>query len=110
MVDHLVVQTQQVADKVAQTTNLQLLATTSLSTVLFRLNHQGVENLDALNQKVRIEALTRGVAVLGETTIDGQSALKFTILNPCLSMSDFDNLLNQINQLAQELIDTSSLV
>lgn len=110
MVDHLLIQTQQVADKISHTANLQLLATPSLSTVLFRLNHQGVENLDALNQKVRIEALTRGVAVLGETTIEGQSALKFTILNPCLSMSDFDNLLNQINQLARELIDTNSLV
>lgn len=110
MVDHLLQQTQQVAQKVAQTANLQLLAQPSLSTVLFRLNHQNVKNLDLLNQMVRIEALTRGVAVLGETTIEGQSALKFTILNPCLSLSDFDNLLNQINQLAQELIDTKSLV
>lgn len=110
MVDHLLQQTQQVAEKVAQTANLQLLAQPSLSTVLFRLNHQNVKNHDVLNQKVRIEALTRGVAVLGETTIEGQSALKFTILNPCLSMSDFDNLLNQINQLAQELIDTKTLV
>jgi diaminobutyrate-2-oxoglutarate transaminase len=60
-------------------------------------------DIDALNKKLRIEALVKGVAVLGETVVDGKVALKFTILNPCLTMADFELLLNNINQLALTL-------
>jgi diaminobutyrate-2-oxoglutarate transaminase len=45
----------------------------------------------------------RGVAVLGETVIAGKTALKLTILNPCLTLSDFEQLLNDIDALALEL-------
>lgn len=103
MYDHLIEQTVEVAELVSSHTNLELLAEPSLSTVLFRCNHQGVKELDQLNQLVRVEALVRGIAVLGETTVEGKSALKFTILNPCLALSDFENLLNQIDTLALEL-------
>ncbi len=102
MYDHLLAQTQQVAKLVAQREHFELLATPSLSTVLFRVVRTGVD-LDELNQHVRIEALTRGIAVLGETVIDTKSALKFTILNPCLTLDDFEQLLSQIEQLAEKL-------
>ncbi|MGR5177776.1 pyridoxal phosphate-dependent class III aminotransferase [Vibrio parahaemolyticus] len=103
MYDHLMAQTQEVAKLVSEHQHFELLANPSLSTVLFRaVNHSGAD-LDQLNQKIRVEALTRGVAVLGETVVKGHSALKFTILNPCLELSDFENLLNNINQLALEL-------
>ncbi len=103
MYDHLVEQTVDVAQLVKAHDNFELLAEPSLSTVLFRCNHRESMNLDQLNQLVRVEALVRGIAVLGETTVEGQSALKFTILNPCLALSDFENLLNQIDTLALEL-------
>ncbi|EVU21277.1 diaminobutyrate-pyruvate transaminase & L-2,4-diaminobutyrate decarboxylase domain protein [Vibrio parahaemolyticus V-223/04] len=48
--------------------------------------------------------MTRGIAVLGETIVDGKTALKFTILNPCLTTSDFESLLSKINMLAVELV------
>ncbi|MGD8112240.1 pyridoxal phosphate-dependent class III aminotransferase [Vibrio sp. TRT 17S01] len=102
MYDHLLVQTQDVAELVRNHQSFELLAEPSLSTVLFRTTFNG-QDLDQLNQQVRIEALVRGIAVLGETTVDGKSALKFTILNPCLALSDFEKLLNDINQLAVEL-------
>ncbi|MGV2987015.1 pyridoxal phosphate-dependent class III aminotransferase [Vibrio sp. E150_011] len=104
MVDHLIEQAQDVAQLVKQHGNFELLATPSLSTVLFRAAHHEVEDLDQLNKIIRLEALTRGVAVLGETVVKGQSALKFTILNPCLTLSHFETLLNNINQLALELV------
>ncbi|USD40048.1 pyridoxal phosphate-dependent class III aminotransferase [Vibrio sp. SCSIO 43135] len=103
MYDHLLEQTLQVADMVDAQPHLELLARPSLSTVLLRTTHGDSSDWDKLNQKVRIEALVRGIAVLGETVIDGKSALKFTILNPCLTLSDFEKLLQNINQLAQEL-------
>ncbi|MCL9781921.1 pyridoxal phosphate-dependent class III aminotransferase [Vibrio sp. S4M6] len=103
MYDHLLEQTQAVAKLVDVHPNLELLAQPSLSTVLFRAT--GSENIDQLNQKLRIEALTRGVAVLGETTVSGHTALKLTILNPCLKISDFESLLSKITTLALELAE-----
>ena len=63
-----------------------------------KLRRDGYEGLE-------VEALTRGVAVLGETVVDGKSALKFTILNPCLTTSDFTSLINKIQTLAIELAE-----
>ncbi|WP_299018118.1 pyridoxal phosphate-dependent class III aminotransferase [uncultured Photobacterium sp.] len=103
MYDHLLGQTQKVADMINQSADLELLAAPSLSTVLFRHVGFGAVDADQLNKHLRMEALVKGVAVLGETVVGGKVALKFTILNPCLKMSDFEGLLNQINQLARSL-------
>lgn len=103
MYDHLLAQTLQVAELVRQHQSFELLAEPSLSTVLFRAVNEQAADLDELNKAVRLQALVRGVAVLGETIVDGKTALKFTILNPCLTMSDFDSLLVKIEALAAEL-------
>lgn len=103
MYDHLLEQTLQVADLVRQHKAFELLAEPSLSTVLFRTVDSQATDLDELNKAVRLEALVRGVAVLGETIVDGKTALKFTILNPCLKISDFESLLAKIETLASEL-------
>jgi len=104
MYDHLLGQTQQVANLVRNSEGFELLAEPALSTVLFRAVSNEAVDLDELNKALRLEALVRGVAVLGETVVDGKSALKFTILNPCLKISDFESLLNKINTLAAELV------
>lgn len=103
MYDHLLEQTQLVANLVRQHPAFELLAEPSLSTVLFRLAGESFGDLDKLNQRVRVDALTHGIAVLGETIIDGKTALKFTILNPCLELSDFESLLDKITTLAKAL-------
>lgn len=105
MVDHLIEQTQQVANLIRNHEGFELLAEPSLSTVLFRANNATVTDLDTLNKTLRLQALTRGIAVLGETVVDDKSALKFTILNPCLKISDFESLLSKINTLALELAE-----
>lgn len=103
MYDHVIEQTQTVAELIEAHQGFELLAQPSLSTVLFRAVDANATDLDELNKALRLEALVRGVAVLGETVVDGKSALKFTILNPCLKISDFESLLNKINTLAIEL-------
>ncbi|OIQ24604.1 pyridoxal phosphate-dependent class III aminotransferase [uncultured Vibrio sp.] len=105
MYDHIIEQTLEVADLVREHDGFELLAEPTLSTVLFRANGTCEGSADKLNQKVRIEALVRGIAVLGETVVAGHSALKFTILNPCLTLADFETLINDINQLVFELAD-----
>ncbi|CAE6895295.1 COG0160 4-aminobutyrate aminotransferase and related aminotransferases [Vibrio sp. B1FLJ16] len=103
MYDHLLNQTLEVADMIRDNDHFELLAEPSLSTVLFRATHESAD-LDELNKALRLEALTRGTAVLGETIVDGKTALKFTILNPCLTTSDFESLLSKIHMLAVELV------
>lgn len=105
MYDHLLAQTIEVSQLIKNHEGFELLAEPSLSTVLFRSVSKHVTDLDSLNQTLRLEALTRGVAVLGETVVDGCSALKFTILNPCLKISDFESLLKKIDTLAAELAE-----
>ncbi|MBE8570448.1 MULTISPECIES: pyridoxal phosphate-dependent class III aminotransferase [unclassified Vibrio] len=103
MYDHLLEQTLEVADMIRDNKHFELLAEPSLSTVLFRATNESAE-LDELNKTLRLEALTRGIAVLGETIVDDKTALKFTILNPCLTTADFESLLSKINTLAAELV------
>ncbi|MBS9897557.1 MULTISPECIES: pyridoxal phosphate-dependent class III aminotransferase [Vibrio] len=103
MYDHLLEQTLEVADMIRDNKHFELLAEPSLSTVLFRATHESAD-LDELNKTLRLEALTRGIAVLGETIVDDKTALKFTILNPCLTTVDFESLLSKINTLAAELV------
>jgi len=103
MIDHLIEQTRAVADMISQSEDFELLSEPNISTVLFRCVSSKVDN-DELNRVLRLEALVRGVAVLGETIVDGKTALKFTILNPCLKLEDFKNLLSSISALANKLI------
>lgn len=103
MYDHLLEQTLEVADMIRDNKHFELLAEPSLSTVLFRATHESAD-LDELNKTLRLEALTRGIAVLGETIVDDKTALKFTILNPCLTTADFESLLSKIHMLAVELV------
>ncbi|WP_157037782.1 pyridoxal phosphate-dependent class III aminotransferase [Photobacterium aquae] len=103
MYDHLLNQTQQVADMVNQSADFELLADPALSTVLLRyVGNNDAAMHDRINKQLRIDALVEGKAVLGETVVDGKVALKFTILNPCLTQADFESLLNAIRQVAAQ--------
>lgn len=107
--DYLLELTQQVASNIEQNDHFSLCCTPLLSTVLFRLTPslQG-ELTDAefnqLHQQLRLQLLTSGDAVIAETKVDGQLALKFTLLNPCLTISDFDSLLTKIQSTALALL------
>jgi len=100
MYDHLIRLTQDVAALVRKTDKLELLAQPQLSTVLFRFNHAENADLSMINQRLRLDLLTAGVAVLGETKINGGTCLKLTILNPCLQLADFEKLFSDITGFA----------
>ncbi|MFT6139932.1 MAG: diaminobutyrate-2-oxoglutarate transaminase/L-2,4-diaminobutyrate decarboxylase, partial [Psychromonas sp.] len=110
MYDKLIELTQAVAKSVQQNSHFELCCEPLLSTVLFRLNprYQGALTLNEFNQlqqKLRLQLLTSGDAVIGETKVDGKLYLKFTLLNPCLTLSDFDNLFEKIEMHAQQLMN-----
>lgn len=109
MYDGLIELTRAVAKSVQQNSHFELCCEPVLSTVLFRLSsqYQGELTLNEFNQlqqKLRLQLLTCGDAVIAETKVDGKLYLKFTLLNPCLTLSDFDELFKKIETHAQQLI------
>ena len=111
MYDHLISLTQDVAALVTATDKFELLAQPQLSTVLFRYNNLSTNNdvtieheeeISVINQRLRLDLLTAGQAVLGETKINGYTCLKLTILNPCLQLNDFQSLFTKIADFAAE--------
>ena len=105
MVDHLLNQTQIVADLVNQNPKFELLAAPSLSTVLFRYRPSSKSiDLDLINKQLRLEALVKGQAVIGETKVDGKICLKMTLLNPCLRIADFEQLLIKLERVGDEIL------
>ena len=83
---------------ITETSALNLVATPQLSTVLFRVNLPDMDQgqRDQLHRTLRHQLLVKGVAVLGETVIEGEVTLKITILNPLLTQDDFTKLFAQI--------------
>ncbi|WP_428424276.1 pyridoxal phosphate-dependent decarboxylase family protein [Methylibium sp.] len=105
MVDHLLMQTKAVAALVQKLPAFELLAKPNLSTVLFRFIGRSGQagDVNDFNRCLRARLLKSGVAVIGETTLDGRAALKLTILNPCLPMRHFESLFQLIEEVALEL-------
>ncbi|MDM5181943.1 aspartate aminotransferase family protein [Massilia sp. DJPM01] len=102
MVDHLLQQTTAIARLIRESQHFELLAPPVLSTVLFRYTDlPETQSSDAFNRQLRVALLKRGIAVLGETTVAGKVALKLTILNPCLSITMFADLFENIVELAE---------
>jgi L-2,4-diaminobutyrate decarboxylase len=91
------------AEVVRVRSEFELLAPPQLSTVLFRHRPRcDGEDSDRLNRRLRTSLLKSGLAILGETTIEGSVALKMTILNPNLDSRDFSSLLDKIVDHARE--------
>ncbi|MEL0630103.1 aspartate aminotransferase family protein [Psychromonas aquatilis] len=109
--DYLLSLTQQVATKIQQHKHFELCCTPLLSTVLFRLSSEiqgdlSDQQFNQLHQTLRLQLLTSGNAVIAETKVDGKLVLKFTLLSPCLTLSDFDLLLEKIEHSTLALINT----
>lgn len=101
MYDKLLELTAQVAALIKQNPHFELCCQPLLSTVLFRLSkqYQGaltLEEFNQLHQNLRLQLLSSGDAVIAETKVDGKLYLKFTLLNPCLTLSEFDSLFYKI--------------
>lgn len=106
MVDHLIQLAGLAAQRIQQHPDFELLAPAQLSTVLFRYaaaRESNADRRDAFHRRLRALLLESGQAVLGETTVQGQVALKLTILNPCLGPADIDALLGKVANAASLL-------
>jgi len=111
MIDHLLQLTLAAAKAIHQLPEFELLAPPCLTTVLFRyIASTSGESIDGFNRKLRSVLLKTGVAVIGETTVDGKASLKLTLLNPCLTIDELNSLFQRISVVAQNLISGNVLM
>ncbi|NEA32906.1 pyridoxal-dependent decarboxylase [Streptomyces sp. SID13031] len=92
------------AARVVADSQLELLAPVTLTTVLFRVAGRGLAaaELDAVQGEVRRRLLTSGRVLIGRTRIPARGgrpaavALKLTLLNPNATVTDIEDLLDQV--------------
>ncbi|MGU3643938.1 pyridoxal phosphate-dependent decarboxylase family protein [Microbacterium sp. C23T] len=94
-----------VGDEIAADPELELVGRTQLSTVLFRVRPDGVDDTtrDALVAGVRRVLFESGRALVAKTVIDGRPCLKLTLLNPETTLDDIRLILGMVKDAATTL-------
>jgi L-2,4-diaminobutyrate decarboxylase len=85
--------------------SLELARQPSLNTILFRYvptPAAGPEELDRVNDAIRLSLLHAGRAVIGRTRLDGRVFLKLTLMNPTTTAADLHELLTLVTVAAEE--------
>jgi L-2,4-diaminobutyrate decarboxylase len=89
MIDRCMMLAREVAALLARDPAFELLHEPEMTCVVFRLR-------GADNDAIRHAMFNAGEAVLGHTVVAGRSALKFTLLNPTVTLADYAALLDCI--------------
>lgn len=99
-------QAQHLAKLIQNSPNLTLLAKVSLNVVCFRYHVPNLEEnlLTKLNQEILIQLQEKGYAVPSATTLAGKFGLRVAIVNHRSIRSDFDFLVNKVEELGQEIL------
>ncbi|PZF54992.1 pyridoxal-dependent decarboxylase [Curtobacterium sp. MCSS17_008] len=97
--------TERVHDHVAGHADLELVAPTQLSTVLFRWQPEGVSEAeaDALVAPIRAALLAEGRVLVAKTVVDGRPCNKLTLLNPSTSAEQVVSALDHVVATAERL-------
>lgn len=97
--------TERVHEHVAAHPDLELVAPTQLSTVLFRWQPDGVSDAeaDALVAPLRAALLAEGRVLIAKTVVDGRPCSKLTLLNPTTSTEQVVASLHHVVETAARL-------
>lgn len=71
--------------------------------VCFRMNRPGVDDLDALQLRIREELVHSGAFYLSKASLRGQAYLRTTLINPRTTESDLSALLMAVREAASQL-------
>jgi L-2,4-diaminobutyrate decarboxylase len=85
--------------------DLQLMCEPQLSTVVFRILPRTASiDADELNARVRQRLFESGRAVIGHTRVKNQQCLKFTCMNPAVTETELESLIDAIVQVASHRV------
>jgi glutamate/tyrosine decarboxylase-like PLP-dependent enzyme len=98
-------QCQYLTQLIQASSDLELLAPTSLNIVCFRfkVNGRKDEELNHLNEKIMIELHEQGIAVPTYTTLNGKFAIRVANTNQRSRREDFEVLVKEVIRLGKEL-------
>ncbi|GAB4287001.1 MAG: aspartate aminotransferase family protein [Oscillatoriaceae cyanobacterium] len=91
------------AQLIAADALLELAHEPAINAVVFRYLPSKVAARDSINSQIRAQLLQQGAAVIAQTRINGETYLKFTLLNPRTTLTDITDILTTIKQLGREL-------
>jgi len=88
------------AEMIERDPQLELGRRPALNTVLFRHAPAGAspDELDRINDAIRLALLQSGSAVIGRTRLDGRVFLKLTLMNPTATPADLRELLALVSR------------
>lgn len=115
ILDHIIDTATQTAELLKADEDFELVTEPSISSVVFRYVTKNIpEGRDSeewhnyLNDNIKLNLLLRGDAIIGQTVVNNQSHLKFTVLNPLTQMEDIEAVLHKIKKEAKRLYNLAS--
>ena len=94
---------QQLARKIEEADELELLAPVELSTVCFRATGSSSRDLNAFNRSILAGVNERGRVYISNATLNGKFALRACITNHRTTEEDLDTLIDEVNTAAASL-------
>ena len=96
MIDQTISLAKHAAQVVKDMPRLKLICEPALSTVVFRYEPAAGTDANQLNAGLRQCLFDRGLAVLGHTRVRNSQCLKFTCMNPTVSESQLEELIDRV--------------
>jgi glutamate/tyrosine decarboxylase-like PLP-dependent enzyme len=105
LIEQNVAQAKYLAELIAASPELELLAPVALNVVCFRLRPRGVAEaeLNALNKEVLLRVQESGIAVPSSTVLDGKFAMRVAITNHRSRRADFDVLVDAVREIGRKV-------
>jgi aromatic-L-amino-acid decarboxylase len=110
LIEQNVEQARYLADLIASSPELELLAPVPLNVVCFRFRRTGCAEveLNALNKELLLRVQESGVAVISSTVLDGKFAMRAAITNHRSRREDFDALVKAVKEIGRATIGRDS--
>jgi L-2,4-diaminobutyrate decarboxylase len=110
LVERVVDLTDAAADRIDDDPAFELVADPEISTVVFRYTPSTVpadasrtEWSNEVNDAIRDAALDDGRTLVARTQVDGETCLKFTLLNPTATVDDVDAVLDLLREFGERI-------
>ncbi|MFP3831384.1 pyridoxal phosphate-dependent decarboxylase family protein [Chryseobacterium sp. SIMBA_028] len=88
--------TKDAASMITEDPDFELLSETDLSVLVFRYIRPEINDLDAMNQYIKMKLFYSGEILVASTKVNGNFYLKFTFLNPITTTEDIHKILTKI--------------
>lgn len=108
MIDTTIELAKETANLIDAEPALELVNYPTINAVVFRYRPSDSRLANQINSQIPATLLQQGKAVIAQTKINNLTYLKFTLLNPCTTLTDITEILSAINFIGKQLESASS--